>query len=332
MKDYLSLTNLPVETIEKLLALAATLERQPLNDSLAGKIVALLFMNPSLRTLASFQAGIAQLGGTSVVIQPGTGSWSLETRDGVRMDGVAVEHIREAIPVLAQYADALGVRCFAEGKDLKVDLQDGLIKLMASLTDRPFFNMESACDHPCQALADWKTLDDLEIPRKGGNFVLAWAYHPKPLPYAVPRSALTMATLRGMNVTVLCPPGYRLPDTVWEEAKALAKGDLTLSHDRRKAMEGADVLYCKSWGHPDDYGHPDAEIERRKPFQDWCVSESWYETAKPQAKFMHCLPVRRNVKVADEVLDGPRSAVVQEASNRLHVQKSMLMTLFGATL
>jgi len=332
MKDFLSLTELSTDTIEKLLKLSVALEREPLNDSLSGKVVALLFMNPSLRTLASFQAGIAHLGATSVVIQPGAGSWTLETRDGVRMDGAAVEHIRDAIPVLAQYADALGVRCFAEGKDLDADLQDCLIKRMAGLTKRPFFNMESSVDHPCQALADWKTLDDLEIPRKGGKFVLSWAYHPKPLPYAVPRAALTMAALRGMEVTVLCPPGYHLPEPIWNESQSLATGGLAYSHDRREAMNGAHVLYCKSWGHPDDYGRPDVEMERRQPFRDWCVSESWFENAKADAKFMHCLPVRRNVKVADEVLDGPRSVVVQEAGNRLHVQKSMLMTLFGETL
>src|SRR5262249_25243762 len=154
----------------------------------------------------------------------------------------------------------------------------------------------SASDHPCQALADWKTLDDLNIPR-GGKFVLSWAYHPKPLPFAVPKAAVTMALKRGMDVTVLCPGGYDLP--------AFADG-AKVSHDRNEAMKGAHVLYCKSWCKPDLYGQPEAELAAREPYKDWCVAESWFATARPDAKFMHCLPVRRNVKVADEVLDGPR--------------------------
>lgn len=333
MNRFLDLSDLPDDRLEAVLRLARELERKPVQELLAGRTVALLFMNPSLRTLASMQAGISQLGGHSVVIQPGAGSWKLELRDGVVMDGDAVEHVREAIPVLAEYADALGVRCFAEGRDLAVDLEDQVIRKMAELCPKPFINLESAVSHPCQALADYKTLDDLEIPRQGGKFVLSWAFHPKPLPYAVPASALHMAARRGMHVTVLRPEGFDLPAPVMDRARSIAGqygGSVDVTSDRRAAMDGAHVLYAKSWSAPDLYGRPAEELARRAPLRDWCIAESWFAPAAPNAKFMHCLPVRRNVKVADEVLDGPRSVVIREAGNRLHAQKALLAEMLGS--
>jgi len=332
VKQYLDLADLPQDLIERLLSRAKALQHKPLNRSLEGKIVALVFMNPSLRTLASMQAGVMQLGGQAFVIQPGAGSWKLETRTGAVMDGDAVEHVREAIPVLARYADALGVRNFAAGEKLADDLADATIKLMASLCDKPFINLESALSHPCQALADWKTLEDLAVPRQGGKFVLSWAYHPKPLAYAVPATALNMAVKRGMQVTVLRPEGYSLPEPVMARARELARASgatLAETSDRQAALDGAHVLYAKSWAAPSAYGRPADEVKLRAPHKDWCVAESWFAPAARDAKFMHCLPVRRNVKVADEVLDGPRSVVVQEAENRLHAQKSVLMELLA---
>ena len=144
-----------------LIALAQKLEKSPEPQALAGKVLGLLFMNPSLRTLASFQSGMARLGGSSFVITPGQGTWNLETRTGAVMNGDRAEHIREGIPVLASYADALGIRAFAEGIDLKTDMAETTFKAMAALVDKPLINMESAMNHPCQALADWKTMDEL---------------------------------------------------------------------------------------------------------------------------------------------------------------------------
>jgi N-acetylornithine carbamoyltransferase len=332
MMKFLDLTDLADDRLERVLELAKELEQAPLREALRGKTVGLIFMNPSLRTLASMQAGVAQLGGHSFVIQPGAGSWKLETRDGVIMDGDAVEHVREAIPVLASYADLLGVRCFAEQKSLADDLADRTIQAMAALCPKPFVNLESAVSHPCQALADWKTLEDLEVPRRGGKFVLSWAYHPKALPYAVPASALNTAARRGMDVAILRPEGYGLPREVMAKAEALAKssgGRIRETSDRREAMDGAHVLYAKSWGAPQCYGRAAEEAPLRAPHKDWCVAESWFASAAPGAKFMHCLPVRRNVKVADEVLDGPRSVVIRQAANRLHAQKALLIEMLS---
>ena len=331
MKRFLSLSALSTDEVADLVALAARLERRPEPRALAGKVLALLFMNPSLRTLASFQSGMARLGGSAFVISPGQGSWILETRQGAVMDGAAAEHVREAIPVLASYADALGIRSFAGGSDLEADVADLSFLEMAEVCPTPLINLESAIDHPCQALGDWKTLDDLAVPRHA-RFVLSWAWHPKPLPLAVPAAAVHMAALRGMEVVVLRPEGFALPEPVMERARraaATSGGSVVETTDREAAMAGAQVLYAKSWTAPARYGDPAAEAELRAPLRSWCVDESWFAPAAPGCRFMHCLPVRRNVVVRDEVLDGPRSVVVHEARNRMWAQMAVLHRLLG---
>lgn len=330
MKRYVDLQELTDDQIRRLLALARELERNPRRDDLRGRVLGLIFLNPSLRTLASFQAGMAQLGGSSFVIQPGQGTWQLETESGVVMDGDKAEHIREAIPVLEEYCDALGLRCFARGESLAEDLKEPILNAVDAVTRKPWINMESAMDHPCQALADWKTLDDQEVPEKGGRFVLSWAWHPKPLPMAVPAATLAMAARRGMEVTLLRPDGFELPSAIMERASEAASqsgGQVRETSDRAEALEGAHVIYAKSWASSRFYGEPEQEVEFRAELRDWCVDDEWFRTARQDAIFMHCLPVRRNVVVADAVLDGPRSRVVPQAGNRLHAQKAILLEL-----
>ena len=243
------------------------------------------------------------------------------------MDGATAEHVREAAPVLEQYCDALGLRCFADGKHLAGDLAEPVLSAFAKVASKPLINMESAVDHPCQALADHKTLDDLEIPTDG-RFVLPWAWRPKALPLAVPAAAAEMAARGGMELTILRPEGFGLPRAVMERVRRWG-GKVHETDDRRAAMHGAHVRYAKSWTAPSQYGNPVAEARLRKGLCDWCVTEDWFAPARPQAPFLHCLPVRRNVVVAEEVLDGPRSRVVQQAGNRLHVQKTLLQPLLG---
>jgi N-acetylornithine carbamoyltransferase len=330
VKNFLDLAALGPEEVTDLLALATHLERSPEPKALSGKILALLFFNPSLRTLASFQAGMARLGGRSFVISPGQGTWILETRDGVVMDGAAAEHVREAIPVLASYADALGIRSFASGTDLAADLADSSFLNMADVCPVPLINLESAVNHPCQALGDWKTMDDLKIPSHGGRFVLSWAWHPKPLPLAVPAAAVHMAAARGMDVTVLRPEGFGLPEPVMARARkaaAASGGSLRETAVRAEALEGAHVIYAKSWTSPLHYGNLETEAAFRAGLRDWCVGDDWFATAAPACRFMHCLPVRRNVVVSDSVLDGPRSVVVHEARNRMWAQMAVLYRL-----
>jgi N-acetylornithine carbamoyltransferase len=325
MMRFLDLNDFTREEVLSLLELARRLEKQPEPRALTGKILGLVFFNPSLRTLASFQVAMARLGGSSFVINPGQGSWQLETRAGVVMDGAAAEHVREGIPVLASYCDALGIRAFAEGKDLARDLAETNFNAMAALTDKPLINLESAVNHPCQALADWKTLDDLAVPR-GGRFVLSWAYHPRALPLAVPAAALHMAALRGMEVIVLRPEGFALPAPLMERARraaALAGGSVRETSRREEALPGARVLYVKEWGATAAYGDAAEDARLRRELTGWCVQEDWFAAA-PECHVMHCLPVRRNTAIADAVLDSARSVVLREAYNRLPVQMAVL--------
>ena len=329
MKRFLDLGDLSREEVLSLLELARRLERQPEPRALAGKILGLLFFNPSLRTLASFQAAMARLGGNSFVINPGHGSWVLETRRGAVMDGAAAEHVREAIPALASYCDALGIRVFAEGRDLASDLAETTFNSMAELTEKPLINLESALNHPCQALADWKTMDDLAVPR-AGRFVLSWAWHPRALPLAVPAAAVHMACLRGMEVIVLRPEGFALPDPVMERARRAvvhSGGTVRETSDRDEALTGADILYVKEWGATACYGDAAGDAKLRGALSGWCVRNDWFARTAPECRVMHCLPVRRNTAIADEVLDGPRSAVQREAANRLTVQIAVLHEL-----
>ena len=329
MDRFLDLADFTRDEIVDLLALAQRLQDHPEPRALEGRILGLLFLNPSLRTLASFQAGIMRLGGSAFVVTPGAGTWNVETRDGAVMNGAAAEHVREAIPVLASYCDALGIRAFADGKDLVADLAERQFLQMAGLCDKPLVNLESAVNHPCQALADWKTLDDLRVPRRA-KFVLSWVHHPRALPLAVPAASVHMAAHRGMEVVVLRPDGYALPEAIMQKARTAANasgGTVTETNDRARALAGAHVVYAKEWGSPEHYGDAVAEARAREDLVDWCLRESWFTGASPHCHFMHCLPVRRNVAVADEVLDGPRSRVIAEAANRMVVQMAVLYRL-----
>ena len=329
MKQFLDLADFSRDEVRNLLDLARHLEASPEPQALAGKILGLVFFNPSLRTLASFQAGMSKLGGTSFVVTPGQGTWQLETRLGAVMNGAAAEHVREGIPVLASYCDALGIRAFADGKNLQHDLNETAFNAMAEVVTKPLINLESAVNHPCQALADWKTMDDLGVARNG-KFVLSWVYHPRGLPLAVPAAALHMAAQRGMEVVVARPEGYALPSEIMSKARKAAEaagGSVRETSDRREALEGAHVVYAKEWGSTQYYGDPEADGRLRANLTDWCVKNDWFATAAADCRLMHCLPVRRNTAVADEVLDGPRSVVQREAYNRLVVQMAVLYKL-----
>jgi N-acetylornithine carbamoyltransferase len=332
LKHFHDLADFRRDEIEALLALASRLQRQPEPRALAGKVLALLFLSPSLRTLSSFQASMVRLGGGSFVISPDMSIHGIETRSGIVMDGVAAEHLREAIPVIASYGDALGIRAFAQRESLEADLADKEYMAMRELVKVPLINMESAIQHPCQSLADWKTMDDLKVPAKGGRFVLSWAWHPRALPLAVPSATLTMAAMRGMDVVVARPKGFALPESIMDKARRLsaqAGGSVRETEDRAEALEGAHVIYAKEWASTEHYGDRAADQKLRERLQDWIVDDPWFSTTRPDCRFMHCLPVRRGVAVTDRVLDGPRSVVIQEAQNRMWGQMAVLYQMMG---
>jgi N-acetylornithine carbamoyltransferase len=332
MQTFNDLAEINTEEIQALLDLANRLDRQPEPQALQGKVLSLLFLSPSLRTLASFQAAMTRLGGGSFVISPDMSIHGLETRPGIVMDGTAAEHINEAVPVIASYGDAIGIRAFAERKNLEHDMGESEFRALTNLIETPWINMESAMNHPCQNLADWKTLDDLDVPANGGKFVLSWAYHPRALPLAVPASTLYTAARRGMDVTVLRPEGFELPEPVMHRAHAAADaagGSVAETDDRAEAMEAAHIIYAKSWSSTRHYGDRINDTKLREEHIDWCVDEPWFDNARDDCRFMHCLPVRRGVVVSDAILDGPRSVVIHEARNRMLAQMAVLYQMLG---
>jgi N-acetylornithine carbamoyltransferase len=331
LKDFCDLADFSAEEIGLLLTKAKWLEQQKSVSNLQGKVVALLFLNPSLRTLTSLQATMIRLGGGTFVVSPEMSIHGLETRAGIAMDGSAAEHIREAVPVIASYADAIGIRAIARKQNLDDDLNDTYFNELRALCDIPVINLESSIRHPCQSLADWKTLDDYSIPGNGGKLVFSWVYHPEALPLSILGDSIHMAALRGMEVTVLRPEGFGLPEELLQRAKRACSGSgghISETSNKKEALENAQVVYAGSWSSTVSYGDNVKDGELRNQYHDWCIDESWFDgtTADP-CYLMHALPVRRGVEVEDEVLDGPRSIVVPQARNRMYAQMSVLLNL-----
>ena len=327
MDFFNDLADFSIAEIKELVALACRLNEKPEPRSLEGKVLSLLFLSPSLRTLVSFQSAMGRMGGSTFVVSPNMSIHGLESRSGIVMDGAAAEHLREAVPVIASYGDAIGIRAFARRENLNEDISDYEFYELTSLINTPCINMESAINHPCQSLADWKTMDDLRMPANKGKFVLSWTWHPQPLPLAVPAATVHMAAMRGMDVTVLRPEGFGLPGIIMDKASQAAEmsgGSVTETNDRFEAMQDGNVIYATSWASESNYGNKCAEEEFKLELRDWCVDEPWFDHAANDCRFMHCLPVRRGVTVTDRILDGPRSIVIPEARNRMLVQMAVL--------
>ena len=330
MKHFYNLADLSREAVEALLDDAGRYKKQPLAKDLDGGQFALLFLAPSLRTRCSFEVGIRQLGGAVSTLEPSM-FYGLETHDGLTMNGDAGEHIREAVPVLSGFYSGLGLRVMAAGKSAAEDLGDQIFEAFQRYSTVPVFNMESAIYHPCQALADMLTVRELLGSHKGRRLTLTWAPHPRPLPTAVPNSLLLAAAQLGMDVTVTHPEGFDLPQSITTKADELSQaggGRVRTSHDQKAAFENAEIVYAKSWGSLSRYDSADVEQELRQAHSKWTVDRSLM-SGSANAYFMHCLPVRRNVVVTDEVIDHPRSVVVQQAENRLHAQKAVLKSLYA---
>jgi N-acetylornithine carbamoyltransferase len=294
------------------------------SQPLAGKSVALVFFNPSLRTRASMQVGIYELGGNAVVLEPGGTSWTLEHRAGAVMDGDKTEHVAEFVRVLERYCVAIGVRTFAALKDWNEERTDPILNAFARYASVPIINLESAMHHPCQSLADMMTIrEKLGAGKK--RVVLTWAWHPKPLPMAVPNSFALAAAQMGHDLVIAHPKGYELD----EELIGAAGGNIEITNDIDEAFSGAEVIYAKSWGAKQFYGHTDEDLETRAQYRSKWIVDAEKMARTNDAIFMHCLPVRRNVIVTDGVIDSSASVVIDEAENRLHVQKAIMASLLG---
>jgi N-acetylornithine carbamoyltransferase len=333
-KDFLALEDWSVEEIDAVLALATRIKRGEITGGLERRLLAMVFMDPSLRTRSSMEAAMFLHGGHAMVLEPGKGSWALETERGAVMDQATVEHIAEAARVLGRYADALAVRAFPRGGDWSAEREDRIIRDFAHYCEKPVINLESTRRHPCQALADAMTLRESLGDTQGKRFVLTWAWHPKALPTAVPASAALAAARLGMEIVVARPEGYDLdPDdmALVRELSRQAGGGLVHTFDTMDdALVGADAVYVKSWGSLEAFGQPERERAMRAGLRDWLLTEERLKNTRGgKGIVMHCLPVRRNVEIADAVLDGPSSVVVDQAENRLHAQRALLLEMIG---
>jgi N-acetylornithine carbamoyltransferase len=328
MPNFTHLRDLGVEGVAALLDRAARLKAcRHRGDALAGRSFGMLFLNPSLRTRTSFELAMHRLGGHAVVLDVGQAVWAWEFDERAVMDGDRPEHVREAIGVLSRYVDALGVRVFARSRALAEEEEDPLLDAIRRAAGVPVISLESAREHPCQGLADLLTVRERHGRSTGVEFVLTWAPHIKALPRAVPNSALLTAAAAGCRVTVVAPPGFELSPPVLEEARRYAAqsgGAIHLTQDQDAAIARAQVIAVKSWG-----GNAEAASPDTAELRSWMLDQARLARLNRNASILHCLPVRRNVELAADVLDGPQSAVLDQAENRLWVQMAALEYLYG---
>ena len=330
MRHFYSLNEFSSEQIAEFVDSALAFKESPYSEVLERRQIALLFLNESLRTRCSFEVAMRELGGDVSTLDAKT-LFALESEFGNRMDGASAEHVKEAIGVFSRYFSALGLRSFARGEDQQEDLLDKTFTTFLEHAKIPVFNMESALYHPCQALADLMTIKELFQDFQGRKVTITWANHPRALPMAVANSALLAMTKMGMHVTLAHPESFDLQEGIMNMAGDLAVksgGSLDVVHDRLEGAKDADVVYAKSWGSLLRYEDPGAEQDLRDGLKDWVVDSELMSCTR-RAYFMHCLPVRRNVVVSDEVIDSNRSVVLQEAENRLHAQKAILEWIFS---
>ncbi|MEQ8414474.1 MAG: N-acetylornithine carbamoyltransferase [Imperialibacter sp.] len=291
---------------------AIELKKNPLADMHLGrgKMLGMVFFNSSLRTRMSVQKAAFNLGIQTMVLNVGGDLWTLETQDGAVMNGKAAEHIKEAVPVMANYCDMLAVRCFPGLENRDDDSEEKILTAFATKSGKPVVNMESATLHPLQSLADLITILEHQ-PKPRPKVVLSWAPHIKPLPHCVSNSFSQWMNKADVEFVITHPKGLEL-------GTKYTKGAV-IEHDQKKAFEGADFIYAKNWSSYNDYG-------KFMNAPEWIIdAEKMAWTNK--ARFMHCLPVRRNVEVADDVLDGPHSIVVKQAANREFATQRVLKEL-----
>jgi N-succinyl-L-ornithine transcarbamylase len=310
MKRFISVDDVP--DIPALLQSALNLKKDPHGASALGrnKTLAMLFFNPSLRTRLSTEKAALNLG-MHVISMNADQGWNLEFEDGAIMNGTSAEHIREAAAVISQYADIIGVRSFPLLKDREKDYADQVINSFCRYASAPVISLESAIRHPLQSLTDLLTIEELKThPRP--KVVLSWAPHPRNLPQAVPNSFVEWMLRADVDLVITHPKGYELSESFTQNAQ--------VEYNQDKAFEGADFIYAKNWSSYNLYG------------QNLSQDASWRITPDKMAitnnaRFMHCLPVRRNVIVDDAVLDGPQSAVIQQAGNRTFAAMAVLKSI-----
>ncbi len=302
MKKFTSVAD--IGPLDKALAEAFEIKKDRFAFTALGrnKTLLMIFFNSSLRTRLSTQKAAMNLGMNVMVLDVNQGAWKLETERGVVMDGDKAEHLLEAIPVMGSYCDIIGVRSFAGLKDKKEDYEERVIEQFIKYSGRPVFSMEAATRHPLQSFADLITIEEFKTVERP-KIVMTWAPHPKALPQAVPNSFAEWINATDYEFVITHPEGYELDPAFVGRAR--------VEYDQRKALEGADFVYAKNWSAYADPNYGKVISTDR----DWTVDSAKMALTN-DAFFMHCLPVRRNMIVTDEVIESPKSIVIPEAANR----------------
>lgn len=311
MKQFTSVHD--VTDINALAASALQLKKDPYAFQQLGKnkTIGLVFLNPSLRTRMSTQKAALNLGMNVMVLNMDKEGWALELQDGAIMNGTTVEHVREAAAVLGQYVDIIGVRSFPGLKDRDEDYSEEVFNKFVKYCGVPVVSLESATRHPLQSLADLVTIEELKTKARP-KVVLTWAPHIKPLPQAVPNSFAEWMCKADVDFTIAQPAGYELnPD--------FTQGAI-ITHNQDEALADADFIYVKNWSAYEPYGKVLPGNE------DWMLTNEKLKITN-NAKVMHCLPVRRNLELSDEILDGPNSVVIHEAGNRVWAAQAVLKAM-----
>jgi len=329
LQHLISLQDWPVQEVDDLLDLSARIKRRAPPTQLSGKSVGLLFFRGSLRTRTSFEAAMHQLGGHTIHLAAASDFWDLEVQEGAVMDGRAPEHVKDAAQALSRYVNALAIRPALAGQSWEVDRRDSGILAWARYARVPVINLESALWHPLQALADMLTLREHLVDTRGKELAITWTRSTQPSSAAVTNSLLLAALRAGMRVRVAHPPGYDLDDEVLTRAREQAEQAHTqfeTGMTQEQALRGAHMVYARSWQSLEDYGNPTLAASRRSRLTGWTLDETLMKLTV-NGKLMHAMPVRRNLEVTDELLDGPRSLLYEQAENRLHSQKALLVKL-----
>lgn len=308
MKHFTSVKD--VDNVKELVNSAISMKKGRFaNDQLGKhKVLGLIFMNPSLRTRLSTQRAAMNLGLEVMSINFTGEGWALETQEGVVMDGDKAEHIKEAAAVIGQYCDIIGLRSFPGLVDRDFDYREEFLEFFLRYSGKPVVSLESATRHPLQSLADLITIEEYKQ-KKNPKVVLSWAPHPKALPQSVPNSFLEWAGQMDYDLSITHPEGYELNDEFTQ--------GIPVEYDQRKAFENADFIYVKNWSSYREYG------KVLSTDKSWMMNLNKIQNA-PQARILHCLPVRRNVVIADDVLDSDHSLVIQEAANRIYSAQVVL--------
>lgn len=325
MKHITHLRDLGITGSRQIVDQAIAFKGEDPGPNLSGKLLAMVFFNRSLRTRMSFESCLLRSGGATVTLDVDGGIWPLEISAGVQMNGLAAEHIREAVPVISRYVDAIAVRTFARPNEKSDETMDPIINGFREYAEVPVLSMESAREHPFQGLADLMTLKEKFGFTQGLPVTLSWAPHVKPLPRAVPNSFLLTAAAFGCDITIAHPPGFELAPDVLSETRQLCsetKGKLRVSNDQKAALEGRVALYAKSWGPRDAANH---QLQN----EAWRIGLEHFRNMRKEAIFMHCLPIRRNVVAVDDVVDREPRVLIDQAENRMHVQRAALDWLWN---